>query len=71
MKTYQKEHTDTVSSIVFLSENEFVSVSHDKSIKIWKFDPLTNDAECTKTLSGHNGNIFSIEKIYTYERGVQ
>lgn len=62
-------HADSVSCLLKLNENHFVSGSKDKKIKIWEIPHITSpnesekEGKCLDTLSGHGSHLTCLEKI--------
>ena len=52
-------HSKTITSIILLNENQLVSGSEDKTIKIWDIEKRT----CTSTITGNYERIDSLLKI--------
>lgn len=50
-----KGHTDCVRGLTLLSENFFISVANDATVKQW-----TLDGECLETYYGHGNYIYSV-----------
>ena len=48
-----KEHTSFVCKVIEIKENELISVSYDKTMKIWKLNN-ENKFECYKTITFQN-----------------
>lgn len=52
-------HTDTVNAVKFIPETDgiIVSGSVDKTLKLWRQDPATQQYFCTQTLADHGNSI--------------
>jgi len=55
----QHVHSDSIESILFISNDTFATCSQDKTIKIFDYNTL----ECKTTIEGHNDSVRNIEKL--------
>ena len=54
------EHSDTIEKILLVSNERFVTCSHDSTVKL--FDLKTY--ECIRTFIGHENEVWCIEKLF-------
>lgn len=53
-------HRSAVAAVAFYSNDEIVSASHDRSIKLWEINDQTNTLDFSRLIGNHNDDINAI-----------